>query len=141
MPSTTPSRWILAVFALAAGVLGVAAVWALASVMLGGLQGWMALVAAADAALLLRLAGVAPGRVRSLAAVLATLATAALAAWFSVAGELAPLFGLRPLDAVLRLGTDTAVLLVRQAATVADLAWVGLSLPVAAWLGAGKKEE
>lgn len=135
LPETSPAHWLLAAVALAAATLGIAAVWALLSAALGGLQGWVALLAAADAALLLRLAGVAGGRARMVAAVLATLATTALAAWLSVAIDLAPLFGLRPLDAVLRLGSDTALLLVRQSATVMDWLWMGVALPLAAWLG------
>ncbi len=63
---------MLAAFTALVAIAGVAAIWAGVSLALRGPCGWMALVAAIDAALLLRLAGLPGGRHRAGVAVAAT---------------------------------------------------------------------
>ncbi|MBS7456635.1 hypothetical protein [Coralloluteibacterium stylophorae] len=134
MPATSPWTWILACFGLVAGALGVAALWTVLALALGGMSGWMALVAAVDAAILLRLAGVRGHGARAWAAVAGTAATLLLANWFIVAVDLGRALGLRPLEAVSRLGADTAWVFAVHGNGALDWLWMGLSLPLAAWL-------
>lgn len=132
--ATSPWTWTLAAFALCAGALGVAAAWTVLALALGGMQGWMALVGAADAAVLLRLAGVGDRRLRPWAAVAGTVATLLLANWCIVAVDLGRALGLRPLEAAFRLGADTAWTFALYGNGALDWLWMGLALPLAAWL-------
>lgn len=73
MNTTSPSSHVVAGFTALVAVAGIAAIWAGVSLALRGPCGWMALVAAIDAALLLRLAGLAAGRYRAGVAVTTTV--------------------------------------------------------------------
>ena len=103
----------------------------------------MALLAAVDVALLLRLTGVAPGPARMLAAVLATALAVALAQWLIVATQMGIVLGLQPLDSALRLGPVLARQLLVLSLDRGDLAWMLASLPLAALLAAraGRERE
>ena len=97
-------RWSVAAAAMLAGLLGVVAVWVTAAVSTDVACGWMALVAALDFALLLRLVR-APGRVaRAVVAVAMTVLATAVAAWFIVAAQMGAVVGLDPLTSAARLG-------------------------------------
>lgn len=138
MPSSRVQRsrtgiWSLAALALIAGALGIAAVWTTIAVGFGTQAGWMAPVAALDAVLLLRIAGVPAGQGRAAAALLGTLVAIALANWFIAATGLGQAVGLRPLPSALRLGPDHAWILAKTANSVWDWLWAGLSLPLAWW--------
>src|SRR5690606_37932417 len=80
------------------GTFGVAAAWVLAAVALSSQCSWMALLAAADAVVLLQLGGMPPGWRRAGWASAATVATAVLANWGIIATQLGMMIGLSPLD-------------------------------------------
>src|SRR5881392_1612940 len=102
-PDTRPLPW--SAFALVTlGCFGLAAAWVVASLITGSQCAWMALLAALDAAWLLRLGGAAPGLPRMLAGVLATVLAIVLAHWGIVAAHLAGMLGMGFLDTALRLG-------------------------------------
>ncbi|MFN3843245.1 MAG: hypothetical protein ACK4RW_08255 [Rehaibacterium terrae] len=127
--------WPLATVATLAGILGIAAIWTGVAVVSGKPVGWMALVAAVDAVLLLRLAGTRPGWPRAGVAVAATAATVVLANWFIVATQLGLAMGLRPLPSALRLGPDLAWYLAVLANGGLDVAAILAALALAAWWG------
>lgn len=97
-------RWLLAIATMLAGVLGIVTVWVTVALWTDLACGWMALVAAVDHALLLRLVHAPAGRARAALAVAATLVAIAAAAWLIVAGQLGAVVGMQPLASALRLG-------------------------------------
>lgn len=126
---------IVAVFTLIASVVaiaGVAAIWAAASLITGANAGWMALIAAADAALLLRLAGYPRGRGRSTLALAITLATAAFAGFLIATSKIGLSMGLRPVEAIGRMSSDLAWLYVQSNAGWVELGWL-LGAVALAW--------
>jgi len=92
----------------------------------------MAVFAALDLAVLLRLGGHRPGWQRAGLAVAATIATIALANWGIAAGQLGSGMGMLPWESALKLGVSHAWTLTQLANQPVDLAWLWLSLPVAA---------
>ena len=141
MPTNTASAWLLPAAALLAGVLGADAVWVALAVASNRPCSWMALFAAVDVVVLLRLTGVAPGAARVGVAVLATALAVALAQWLIVATQLGIVFGLQPLDSALRLGPVLARQLLSMSLGAGDLAWLFASLPLAALLAARGRRE
>jgi hypothetical protein len=127
--------------ALLAGVLGADAVWVLLAVASNRPCSWMALLAAVDVALLLRLTGAPPGAARVTVAVLATALAVALAQWLIVATQLGIVLGLQPLDSALRLGPALARQLLHLSLDRGDLAWLLVSLPLAALLAMRSRRE
>lgn len=116
-------------FPVAIGLLllasaGIAAAWALLSLVTGHQNSWMALVAAADAIVVLRLLHVRPGMARAATALAATVLSAALANWWIAAGQIGRSLGLLPWDSSLRLGPDYAWTLASLANRPIDLAWL-----------------
>ena len=93
---------------------------------------WMALLAALDAAWLLRLGGARPGTSRLFFGVGATALTVVLANWGIVAAHMAGMMGLGFGDSALRLGGSLAWTLSKLANTPADLAWLAAGLVLAA---------
>ena len=63
--SKTARHWLLPLLALAVGILGMVAVWLAAYLHFRTPSGWLALVAALDIALMLRLAAAPAGRLRA----------------------------------------------------------------------------
>jgi hypothetical protein len=127
--------------ALAAGVLGTDAVWVLLAVAGNRPCSWMALLAAVDVALLLRLTGAPPGAARVALAVLATTLAVVLAQWLIVATQLGIVLGLQPLDSALRLGPALARQLLHLSLDRGDLAWMLVSLPLAGLLAMRSRRE
>ncbi len=125
------ARW-LAPALLVLGSLGCAAAWILLALASDRQCSWMALLAALDAALLLRLARMPAGRARMLLAMLGTGATVAVANWGIAAGQIGRAMGLPPWESALKLGSGYAWTLAGLANTPADLAWVGAGLLLAA---------
>lgn len=123
--------WLLPALAWIAGVLGMVALWTAVSLALRSPSGWLALVAAADLALLLRLSAMPAGPGRAWAAVAGTALAIALGYWFHAALMMGLMLGLQPLDAALRLGPVLAGELLRHATTGWDLAWALIALPLA----------
>lgn len=111
-----------------------AALWLAATRVVGGSTGWMALVAAVDLALMLRLAAMPPGRARALAAVAGTVLAIALAYWMLAAAEMGRWLGLQPWESATRLGPVLAWELVRHGHGLWDAALALASLPLAWWL-------
>jgi len=120
-PSTPSSRWLAPIILLLGG-LCFSLIWVLLALYLGRQSGWMALLAALDAAVLLRFAGVRPGSRRALVAALATMAMAALANWFIIASQLGFVLGLLPWESALRLGFSHAWTLAQLANGTLDWA-------------------
>ncbi|GAA4998255.1 hypothetical protein GCM10025793_00370 [Lysobacter lycopersici] len=95
----------------------------------------MALVAALDAAIVLRITGARAGTSRACAAMAATAFAIALANWWIAAGQVGRSLGLMPWASSLRLGPDYAWTLASLANRPVDLAWIAAALLLAAIAG------
>ncbi|NLG58975.1 MAG: hypothetical protein GX538_02280 [Gammaproteobacteria bacterium] len=133
-PINPPPRPWVAVLLLMLGIAGCAALWVLVSMATGRVCSWMAVVAALDAALLLRLAQVRAGPWRSLWGTLATAACIALSLWLVVSGLLGRMLGLTPWEAATRMGSYHAWTLVQTTHGAADAAWLVAGAVIAAVL-------
>ena len=135
MPALSPQRMPLtALFLLLLGSAGIAAAWVLAARFGGGQLSWFAVLAAADAALMLRLGGMRGGWARATLAVLGTALAIALANWGIVATRMGAPMGLLPWESMSRLGPDFIWTLSMLANGHVDFAWWGAALVVAATL-------
>ena len=134
MPNSTAARPFSAITIglLLLASAGIAAAWALLALVSGRQCSWMALVAAADAAVLLRMLRIHPGFARAGAAFASTALAIALANWWIAASQVGRTLGLLPWDSSLRLGPDYAWTLATLANRPADLAWLALALICAA---------
>ncbi|MHC9084771.1 hypothetical protein ACYX7E_06985 [Luteimonas sp. RIT-PG2_3] len=119
--------WLLLLF----GSLGFAAAWILLGTVRNSYCSWMAVLAAADAALLLRLARVPAGAGRAIAAALATLLAAAVAYWGIIATWVGSPLGLLPWESARRLGLEHAALMLELGIDRVDIAWLGAAVVVA----------
>ncbi len=117
------------------GVFGMSAIWTLIALMFDRQCAWIAAIAAADLALLLRLGHAAPGMPRALAAVAATTATILIANWTIAATQMGGPMGLPLIDSVQRLGTDHAQTLLGLANQPSEWAWYAAAAILALWLG------
>lgn len=127
-----PASPVFATGLLLLASLGIAAAWVLLALALGRQCSWMALVAAADAALVVRLARLRPGGRRALWGVLATVLAIGAANWGLVAAWLGRNLGLLPWESMLKLGPEFGWLLMRLSNGPADLAWLAAGVVVAA---------
>ncbi len=127
-----PSTPLLALSLLLVGSLGVAAAWVLLVMSLNDQSSWMAVVAAFDAALLLRLGRMRPGAVRAIAGLVGTALAIALANWGIVAGQLGKVVGLLPWESIVRLGPSHAWTLISAANPIQQVAWLVSALVIAA---------
>lgn len=125
---------LTAALACLAGTLGVGAVWGALGTALGQAAGWMALVAAADAVLLLRLVRFPPGRAAAALAAATVAATWLLANWVMAAAAVGPYMGLALGESMLRIGAHHAWSITRLAHAPLDFALVWLALVAAAAL-------
>lgn len=133
---TAPHIRVVAPLSIAIlGICGMTAIWTLLALIVDRQCAWVAVLTAADIALLLRLAHAAPGLPRAAATVLATLATILLANWVIAAAQIGGAMGLGLIDSVQRLGTDHAQTLFGLANQPAELAWYAIAVIVALWLG------
>lgn len=134
--STAPRTRVIAPLLLTIlGIFGMAAIWVLLALIVDRQCAWMAVMTAADIALLLRLSRAAPGMPRAIATVTATLATMLLANWTIASTQIGGAMGLKLLDSVQRLGSDHAQTLFGLANRPAEMAWYAIALIVALWLG------
>lgn len=108
------------------------AAWLAVSLWLRSPAGWLALVAAADLALMLRLAAAPAGRGRAAAAAAGTVLAILASYWLYAAGLMGLALGLQPVESALRLGPVLGLELLRQATSAWDLAWALLA-PALAW--------
>jgi glucan phosphoethanolaminetransferase (alkaline phosphatase superfamily) len=134
VPSTDHTRWALAAIALLAGLLGVVTIWVTVSVLTNRACGWMALFAAVDFALLLRLVRAPAGPLRSVLAMLVTVASCIAAAWMIAATQMGMAFGLDPFPSAAKIGPVLAWELSRLAFAGWDRACVVASVPLAGWI-------
>lgn len=130
----TATRW-LALAACAVAVIGVAAVWAGLSLIANGPCGWVAVLAALDAILLLRLANWPPGRSRVAVALGVVGLTVFCAGYFIATAQIGRAMGMRPYEALPRMSFDLASLYVRSTVGWAEALWLALAGAVA-WRGA-----
>lgn len=128
-------RFWLAIALLLTGSAGFAALWVLMALYTDRQCGWMAVAAAADTALLLRLGGMPRGWSRAGWALAATAAIIVLANWGIAGGQIGSAMGLLPWESLQKLGTGYAWTLAQLANHGADLAWAVAALLLAAWLG------
>lgn len=137
MPRTDaePAHPLFAFGVAGVTLLGVAAVWTVLNLRLGGLNGWLGGIAALDAVLMLRLARAAPGRRRAALATAATLAAALLVAYLTASLRTGMLFGLDPLQSVASMSPAFAWTLTLAAGSLFDLVLVVAALALAWWLG------
>lgn len=125
------ARW-LAPALLVLGSLGCAAAWILLALASDRQCSWMALLAALDAAFLLRLARLPAGTTRVWLAMLGTGTTIAVANWGIIAGQMGRAMGLLPWESATKLGPHHAWTLASLANNPADLAWLAAGLLLAA---------
>lgn len=117
------------------GTLGMAAVWTLVGLILDRQCAWMAVLAAADIALLLRIGRAAPGLPRAFANLAATAAVIAIANWCIAAAQMGGPMGLPMTESLQRIGPDLVRTLLLLATQPMDLAWYAIAAIVALWLG------
>jgi hypothetical protein len=127
-------RW-LAFAACFVAIVGVSAVWAGVSLILAGICAWIAVLAALDAALLLRLASWPSGSGRAALALAVTLATVLVANYFVASAQIGRVMGLRPVEAVTRMSLDLAALYAQSNFGPIEAAWYAAAA-VVAWLSA-----
>ena len=137
MPSHPESgpRWY-ALPLLVLGASGFAAGWLLLALTLDRTCSWLALLAALDMVLLLRLSRWPAGASRMLLALVSTAGVIGLANGLIAGGQMGKSLGMRPWEAALKIGPDYAWLLVQLASDRVDLALYAASLVLAAWFGA-----
>jgi hypothetical protein len=123
---------LLAPALVALGSCGFAAAWILLAFARDRQCSWMAVFAALDAVLLLRLARMPAGWLRVLAAVAATAVSIILANWGIAAAQVGKAMGLLPWESALKLGPQYAWTLIGLANRPADLAWLAAALLLAA---------
>lgn len=126
-----PARWFAPVLLLI-GSFGFAAAWVLLAFARNAQCSWMAVLAAIDAVLLLRLARMRPGWMRSVLAVAGTALAIALANWGIAAAQIGKVMGLLPWESLAKLGPHYAWTLATLANRPADLAWLAAALLLAA---------
>jgi len=134
MPEPASRQW-LGPALLLIGSLGFAAAWILLAIARDAQCSWMAVLSAADAVLLLRLARAPSGRQRAFAAVAATVLTILVANWGIAAAQVGRSLGLLPWESMGKLGLDYAWILSTLANRPADVAWLVAALVLGAVAG------
>lgn len=115
------------------GALGMTAIWGTAAVMTGRPLGWLALLTAADLALLAHLAGAPAGRTRAAYVLLGLTATTVASNFLLSAGMVGQQVGLSPLQSAPRLSLDLAWLLAVQSNGPLDMAAIAAAFGLAWW--------
>jgi hypothetical protein len=131
MSANTPRSARLSPFAIAlllavtlAITAGLSAVWAGVAALTGGIASWMTVVAALDAALVLRLASHPSGRRRAALAVGITLLTVLAAAVLVSAAKIGMSLGMRPAEALGRMSPELVQLYVGANVGWLDALWL-----------------
>ena len=127
------TRWLLSGLAVAVGILGISAVWLALAMLTDSACSWLALVAAADMALMLRLTQAPAGWSRRVVAALATALAIVTTHWMIVATFFGQTLGLMPLESARRLGPVLAWAMTALNLRTSDWALLVISLPLAAW--------
>lgn len=126
------ARWLVPLMLVLASAC-VLVIWVALAVYLQRQAGWMALLAALDVVLVVRLGGMAAGPRRAVLAALVTVAICALALWTIAATQMGFPFGLSPWDSVLRLGAHHAWTLISLTTTPLDVVALLMAPLLAAW--------
>ena len=132
-PASRPQHWLWPLLLLL-GSVTVAIAWLMVALATGSQAGWMAVVAAAEAAWMLRLGTLPGGKVRIALAMLATGLIALAANWGIAAAYIGGPMGLAPWESALRLGPHLAWTLIGLANGTAEILWLLAGLAVAWWL-------
>jgi hypothetical protein len=127
--------WSLLLLVTIAITAGMSAVWAGMAALSGGNASWMALVAALDSALLLRLAGHPPGPRRAALGVGITAVTIACSAILVAAAKIGMVVGLKPMAALSRISIEMVPLWLGGQLGWMDALWVTVGLFLA-WFSA-----
>ena len=127
-PARRLASALLAPGLVALGSCGFAAAWILLAFARDRQCSWMAVFAAIDAVLLLRLARMPAGWLR----VAATALSIVLANWGIAAAQVGKAMGLLPWESALKLGPQYAWTLAGLANQPGDLAWLAAALLLAA---------
>lgn len=126
------ARWLVPLMLVLASAC-VLLIWVALAVYLQRQAGWMALLAALDVVLVVRLGGMAAGPRRAVLAALVTVAICALALWTIAGTQMGFPFGLSPWDSVLRLGAHHAWTLISLTTTPLDVVALLVAPLLAAW--------
>lgn len=132
---TPPARIFVPALLAALGVAGMSAIWVIIALILDRQCAWMAVAAAIDIGLLLRVGRAAPGRGRAIATLAGTLATAFVANWTIAASEIGFPLGLTLGEALQRLGPHHAQTLLGLANRPTEWALYAIAAAVAWWWG------
>lgn len=135
VPRATLQRRLTVFALLLLGSAGVAAGWALWSLAVERQSAWIALLAALDAAVLLRLGRASPGLLRALLAVAATVLAIVLANWWIAGGEMGRQLGMQPWQSIPRLGWHHFLTLVDLANRGTEYLWYAAAAVLAAVAG------
>ncbi|WP_447938806.1 hypothetical protein [Pseudoxanthomonas mexicana] len=127
-----PFHWLVPVMLLLGGACLVL-IWVTAALYLQRQAGWMALVAALDVIVVLRLAGMPAGTPRAVLALVATAVICGVSLWGIVATQLGFAMGLTPWDSALKLGLHHGWTLLTLAMTPLDWSAVAAAPVLAAW--------
>ncbi len=130
-----PRRVVAPLVFVLLGIFGMAAVWTMTALIVDRQCAWMAAIAAADLALLLRIGRAAPGVPRAIGNVIATVVTVVVANWCIAAAQMGGPMGLPMTESLQRIGPDFARTLLLLANQPMDLAWYAIAVVVALWLG------
>jgi hypothetical protein len=117
------------------GSITVAVAWLLAALTTGTQAGWMAVLAALEAAWMLRLGGFRAGPARVAVAIIAMLLIALAANWGIAAAYIGGPMGLTPWESALRMGPHLAWTLLTLANGLGEALWLAIAA-VVAWRAA-----
>ena len=111
----------------------IAALWTAVALFFGAPAAWMAIIAAADASLLMHLLRVPDGPARVAMALAFLLLCTAASLWFIAAGIVGPAFGLDPLSSGLRMGPVLFEMVSAPWWTASFVAWFAAAVALSVW--------
>jgi len=127
------ARHFFSIALLLLGMLGATAAWLIVAVIGNNRAGWMALLVAAAAVLLLRIGRFPSGIARASTALLATTACIVASYWLVSALPIGAGMGQWPFVAASHMGLDFVWTLTRLGNTPLDWVFAGAALMLAAW--------
>ena len=125
---------LLRLVVLIAVLAAMSALWSALSIYNGQVNGWMALITALDAVLLIRLTGARRGWGVMLMVFTTTLLTAACSLWVASATRIGRAMGMSPMDSLQRMDPQLSWEITRQSASPWDWLALAIALLVAFWL-------
>ncbi len=134
-PSGIPQHPLLIAVMLVPGFFVFAGAWLAVAAACNSRVGWMALLAALNSIVLLRLARTRSGATRALLAVLVTGVSIALGEWLLAGLPISRQMDQSPLEAARRMGADFSWLLIQLGNTPLDWGLVVVALALAARYG------